>query len=361
MYWFASFQVTFFHLYKCAEEEKSKVIRVLNLWQKNEVFVSEVIQPLFDLANPNSELSKQMEDQFAKTGAVTATSVPSSSVPSDKKSSDGAPTDGDPHIQQQIQTIHQLLRQTSEVKFNKKVLEFDYSDDEADGGPECDSVAPTAAMLDALQSLMANEAQLEQLKAYGGISSHQIAQLKQLLPGAQMSLNSQQQQNSFGSGGVGSAGSAGQANQPPPFNSSSYTSLAGGGDSWGQPMQAPPAPSIGEVGDDDIVSTGGGDDGGNDIEIVDDFRGKRGSSSRRSRSRSRSPSSRARGSSRKGGSSRRSRSRSYERRSSRRRSRSRSPREREADREKRREREKKGLPPIKKGHLSGTCPATTLL
>lgn len=27
--------VTFFYLYKCAEEEKSKVIRVLNLWQKN--------------------------------------------------------------------------------------------------------------------------------------------------------------------------------------------------------------------------------------------------------------------------------------------------------------------------------------
>ena len=63
-------QVTFFHLYKCSEEEKSKVIRVLNLWQKNEVFVSEVIQPLFDLANPHSELSKQMEEQFAKTGAV---------------------------------------------------------------------------------------------------------------------------------------------------------------------------------------------------------------------------------------------------------------------------------------------------
>ena len=55
--------ITFYHLYKCGEEEKSKIIRVLNLWQKNEVFVSEVIQPLFDLANPNSELSKQMEDQ----------------------------------------------------------------------------------------------------------------------------------------------------------------------------------------------------------------------------------------------------------------------------------------------------------
>ena len=47
---------------------QSRVIRVLNLWQKNEVFVSEVIQPLFDLANPNSDLSKQMEEQVSKTG-----------------------------------------------------------------------------------------------------------------------------------------------------------------------------------------------------------------------------------------------------------------------------------------------------
>lgn len=59
-------QVTFHHLYKCSEEEKSRVIRVLNLWQKNEVFAAEVIQPLFDLANPNSELSRQLEEQVQK-------------------------------------------------------------------------------------------------------------------------------------------------------------------------------------------------------------------------------------------------------------------------------------------------------
>ena len=119
----------------------------------------------------------------------------------------------------------------------------------------------------------------------------------------------------------------------------------------------------------DIADSAGGVD--DDIAIVDDFRNndrdrnsdrdrKRGSSSRRSRSRSRSR-DRGRGdrsSNRKGDSRRRSRSRSFERRSSRRRSRSRSPREsREAEREKRREREKKGLPAIKKGHLS-VCSTT---
>jgi hypothetical protein len=34
---------------------QSKIVRVLNLWQKNGVFMSEVIQPLLDLtADPNN-------------------------------------------------------------------------------------------------------------------------------------------------------------------------------------------------------------------------------------------------------------------------------------------------------------------
>ncbi|XP_038664372.1 SR-related and CTD-associated factor 8 isoform X1 [Scyliorhinus canicula] len=41
---------TFQNLYKCPADDKSKVVRVLNLWQKNGVFKSEIIQPLLDLA-----------------------------------------------------------------------------------------------------------------------------------------------------------------------------------------------------------------------------------------------------------------------------------------------------------------------
>lgn len=46
-------QQTFANLFQCSPEDKSKIIRVLNLWQKNNVFLPEVIQPLFDLADPN--------------------------------------------------------------------------------------------------------------------------------------------------------------------------------------------------------------------------------------------------------------------------------------------------------------------
>ena len=39
---------------------QSKVIRVLNLWQKNHVFGEDVIQPLFDLADPNHPIQKEV-------------------------------------------------------------------------------------------------------------------------------------------------------------------------------------------------------------------------------------------------------------------------------------------------------------
>uniref|UniRef100_A0A8C5PLG9 SR-related CTD associated factor 8 n=1 Tax=Leptobrachium leishanense TaxID=445787 RepID=A0A8C5PLG9_9ANUR len=41
---------TFQNLYRCPGDEKSKIVRVLNLWQKNNVFKSEIIQPLLDMA-----------------------------------------------------------------------------------------------------------------------------------------------------------------------------------------------------------------------------------------------------------------------------------------------------------------------
>uniref|UniRef100_A0A8C4NM72 SR-related CTD associated factor 8 n=1 Tax=Eptatretus burgeri TaxID=7764 RepID=A0A8C4NM72_EPTBU len=41
---------TFHNLYKCPSDDKSKIVRVLNLWQKNVVFTSDIIQPLLDMA-----------------------------------------------------------------------------------------------------------------------------------------------------------------------------------------------------------------------------------------------------------------------------------------------------------------------
>ncbi|KAF7665316.1 hypothetical protein LDENG_00147840 [Lucifuga dentata] len=46
-----NFTDTFQNLYGCPEDDKSKIIRVLNLWQKNSVFDMDIIQPLLDMAD----------------------------------------------------------------------------------------------------------------------------------------------------------------------------------------------------------------------------------------------------------------------------------------------------------------------
>ena len=178
-------QTTFFYLYKCPEEEKSRVIRVLNLWQKNNVFPSEVIQPLFDLANPKSDLAIAMEEAAKASGGkppkpivhVSMTmpaaggtaggndgaNVNSSSAGNGAAGASGASPLADATTQQ-LQTILQLLKmggqqeqQQQQVKFNKKLLDFDYSDDEDDAanssglfGSSSDQ-GPSPQMLEALQ------------------------------------------------------------------------------------------------------------------------------------------------------------------------------------------------------------------
>ncbi|KAL5289297.1 nrd-1 family protein [Megaselia abdita] len=54
-------QATFANLFRCSPEDKSRIIRVLNLWQKNNVFAPETISPLFDLADPNHPIHQQMQ------------------------------------------------------------------------------------------------------------------------------------------------------------------------------------------------------------------------------------------------------------------------------------------------------------
>ncbi|XP_067945701.1 SR-related and CTD-associated factor 4-like [Watersipora subatra] len=62
---------TFQSLYKCPEEDKSKIVRVLNLWQKNGVLPTEVIQPLMDLAvDPQDPTIFQTVHKKVETASV---------------------------------------------------------------------------------------------------------------------------------------------------------------------------------------------------------------------------------------------------------------------------------------------------
>ncbi|XP_014233999.1 splicing factor, arginine/serine-rich 15 [Trichogramma pretiosum] len=150
-------QQTFLNLLKCPPEDKSKVIRVLNLWQKNSVFPPEVIQPLFDLADPNHPIHKEQSN-----GNNLSTSTPLKSLPSTAKNTPkdqklfttAKPIDPAWLAQTKMETanivnanklmhLQQLLlkkqeaasneaSQSSSVKFDKKLLDFDYGEEEDD-------------------------------------------------------------------------------------------------------------------------------------------------------------------------------------------------------------------------------------
>eukprot|EP00096_Caligus_rogercresseyi_P001282 TRINITY_DN1204_c1_g4_i1.p1 TRINITY_DN1204_c1_g4~~TRINITY_DN1204_c1_g4_i1.p1 ORF type:complete len:1087 (+),score=453.83 TRINITY_DN1204_c1_g4_i1:186-3446(+) len=353
--------VTFWHLYHCAEEEKSKVIRVLNLWQKNAVFSSELVQPLFDLANPNSEMSRSVEEALKRgsekksvggpPGAITLV-APESIISSSSSASAAAlsaassPPSGplDQQVIQQLQTIQHLLKNHSsmnhsssnDVKFNKKVLDdFDYSDEEDGGGHEGEASlnVPPPAMIEALQGILGNERVLSQLKSMGAISNSQILQLQQLLS------SSGSHHFSSPNAATPSAPSAPNSCMPPPPPLHSWNTPKGGPPSNNNSNSSSSQPVINlDLEEGERAETD------EDIQIVEDrssYRSRSRDRSKRRRSRSRSP-----GRSRK---SRRSRSRSRDRSGRR--------RERDEEREKRKEREKKGLPPIKKDHLS-VCSTT---
>ncbi|XP_070762265.1 SR-related and CTD-associated factor 4-like [Enoplosus armatus] len=79
-----NFTDTFQNLYRCPEDDKSKILRVLNLWQKNGVFDMDIIQPLMDMASgaivtvpaPEVPTDPQPETQLPFTSAAVVPAVP---------------------------------------------------------------------------------------------------------------------------------------------------------------------------------------------------------------------------------------------------------------------------------------------
>ncbi|XP_075169592.1 insulator su(Hw) mRNA adaptor isoform X2 [Haematobia irritans] len=79
---------TFANLFRCAPEDKSRIIRVLNLWQKNNVFAPEVIQPIFDLADPNHPIYSMPPTTSASSSGM------GNSAPNDSSQANGLNTSG---------------------------------------------------------------------------------------------------------------------------------------------------------------------------------------------------------------------------------------------------------------------------
>lgn len=392
---------TFAHLFRCPPEDKSKIIRVLNLWQKNMVFAPETIQPLFDLANPEHPLHLQYNASLAAggggadqsgagsngAGGLNTSSMshdsPGPMSHDDHHSSGGGggsttqATDPskvlDPNTIRQLQQFQQILmRQTSgsasetggknQVKFDKKLLaaDFDYgSEDEEDkNSPSVPSTTlPDGGNIAAILSDPNVLKQLQQLQNLQKLKQHEMEEKQSKL--TEMRLQEEKFEKHLASvlKKLPFANECDLSRQPAiDLNAGLSSSKDGDGDDFGM---------VTEVISDTHSSS--------PRSLPPDTAYKSSSSSRRRKSRSRSPRDRGGRSDRdrdRGGRSRRSRSRSRSRSHSPRRGggtsgrsggrdrdRARNDKDKERDKERERERKKRGLPEIRKEHLS-VCSTT---
>jgi RNA-binding protein 16 len=121
---------------------QSKIIRVLNLWQKNNVFAPEVIQPLFDLANPDHPVhqnfmqqQQQSQNDISQNGGMNI--VRESPLQKDDQNAEILNATNLQKFQfqqlmmQQQSAVDSAVAGASHdsVKFNKQLLEFDYGSD----------------------------------------------------------------------------------------------------------------------------------------------------------------------------------------------------------------------------------------
>ncbi|XP_022181871.1 homeobox protein 2 isoform X3 [Myzus persicae] len=208
---------TFTHLFACPEEDKSKVIRVLNLWQKNAVFTTEIIQPIFDLAaNPDYGEHSQTNplssiDNSPKISVKTDLFKSQENTPVrddmskhfDTLQSQSLDTDNkpiDPAILEHIQAIQSLLKKqpgnmqqsstsplvkkSDGVKlFDKKILDYDYGDDEDEmlnQSPVFQQQQHQNSALDGIDSLLNNPEVLRTLRNVEGLMSTQSKQQAEL-------------------------------------------------------------------------------------------------------------------------------------------------------------------------------------
>uniref|UniRef100_A0AAR5Q4I9 RRM domain-containing protein n=1 Tax=Dendroctonus ponderosae TaxID=77166 RepID=A0AAR5Q4I9_DENPD len=179
-----SLQHTFVNLFKCPPEDKSKIIRVLNLWQKNQVFAPEVIQPLFDLADPNNPIHQQIQQQstpIQQTNGAQSQVAKGSPALQRTPTKVNQPTSSetpaanlnltDP-VLQQLQHLQRLLSKgadaatvrAEQVHFDKKLLDFDYGDDEEEVNPSPRPTQSGSSSADPVASLLTNPEVLRQLQ-----------------------------------------------------------------------------------------------------------------------------------------------------------------------------------------------------
>uniref|UniRef100_A0A8C7XMF8 SR-related CTD-associated factor 4a n=1 Tax=Oryzias sinensis TaxID=183150 RepID=A0A8C7XMF8_9TELE len=124
---------TFENLCLCPIEDRSKIVRVLNLWQKNGVFKIEVIQPLLDMAAASGSGAAAFESANEPGSSPPPAKEPVTVVTANSSTTSVPPlqnSDAFAAVAQLFQTS-----QGQQVGLNKLLDRFDY-DDEPETGEE---------------------------------------------------------------------------------------------------------------------------------------------------------------------------------------------------------------------------------
>ncbi|KAL1491618.1 hypothetical protein ABEB36_012189 [Hypothenemus hampei] len=374
-------QQTFVNLFKCPAEDKSKIIRVLNLWQKNQVFPPEDIQPLFDLADPSNPIYQQLQQQSTPVqqtngaqGQVIKGSPALQRTPTkvNQAATSEVPASNlnltEP-VLQQLQQLQRLLTKgadagRAEVHFDKKLLDFDYGDDEEEVNPSPRPPAAVQAPGDPVANLLTNPEVLRQLQTLQNTLAGAVNAPVQDLDADRLRKlqEMKMQEDEFDkhlAQTVPNLPFAAECDFKLAQSHAGPPGLVGG--LIGGFMQSQPEPSQISQGNDHQHenSTTYATQNNADVEVItldhddsysDDDRYKRKRSRSKSRDRGRDKDRRRRSRSRS-----RSRGRRYRSKSRDRRDKDRKEREKESERDK--ERKKRGLPVMKSNNLS-VCSTT---
>lgn len=132
----------------CMPDDKPKIVRVLNLWQKNGVFESHVIQPLLDMASPNATLpmdpkSPSYDNNNSFKQGQTSKYLHQYSSGSNSNTATGR---------------HNRTGDGG-LKFTKNMLDFDYDEEDDDGADETPTEAepPLSSTLNKIEMEQRNK------------------------------------------------------------------------------------------------------------------------------------------------------------------------------------------------------------
>lgn len=165
-------QSTFNNLFSgCSADDKPKIVRVLNLWQKNGVFNSQIIQPLLDMANPNSALTLPTESTLSADSPANLDSGKQGQTSKYSMHQFNSSSNSNSQYAKNSSSTGKHHRDGG-LRFSKNMLDFDYDEDDDDDGDE----TPTEAE-PPLSSTLTKIEMEERGRNDNPASSHQTSQL----------------------------------------------------------------------------------------------------------------------------------------------------------------------------------------